>query len=118
MTESKFIVFEGIDGSGTSTQSKALVQNLVERGMPTIHTWEPTDRPIGRLLRQMLSGELTSSDSPEQDRHLLALLFAADRHDHLWNNKDGIKKELAQGKHVVCARYVLSSLAYEGEESS
>ncbi|MFT7616911.1 MAG: dTMP kinase [Planctomycetota bacterium] len=118
MTSSaKFIVFEGIDGSGTSTQSKALVRNFQSSGQKCQHTWEPTDRPIGKLLRQLLSGEQTSSGSAEHDRHLLALLFAADRQDHLWNQEDGIQKVLSNGSHVVCARYVLSSLAYEGEGS-
>lgn len=118
MTNStKFIVFEGIDGSGTSTQSLALVRNLQASGHDCQHTWEPTDRPVGKLLRQMLSGELKSSGSAEHDRHLFALLFAADRQDHLWNEETGIQKTLASGSHVVCARYVLSSMAYEGEGS-
>ncbi len=117
MTKGKFIVFEGIDGSGTSTQSKALNRNLREGGSPSIHTWEPSDRPVGQLIRQMLSGEITSSGDHKHDRHLFALLFAADRQDHLWHQEGGIQRTLAQGTHVVCARYVLSSLAYEGEGS-
>ena len=115
VSEAKFIVFEGIDGSGTSTQSRALAAELEKSGARVHHTWEPSTRPVGLLLRQMLSGALTSSRDPDRDRHLFALLFAADRHDHLWNEDNGICALLSRGHHVVCARYVLSSLAYEGD---
>ena len=111
----RFIVVEGIDGSGTTTQARALVRALEARGEPAEFDCEPTDRPVGRVLRDLLSGSLESADDETSDRRLFAYLFAADRHDHLENAESGIKRRLAAGINVVCARYVLSSLAYEGE---
>lgn len=112
---SKFVVIEGIDGSGTSTQARALARALEERGERVWSTWEPTDRPIGLLLRDFLGGRLTSAGDAARDRRLLAMLFAADRHDHLHRAGEGILDRRARGEQVVCARYLLSSLAYEGE---
>ncbi len=114
---SKFVVIEGIDGSGTSTQTRALTAALKGRGEDAWLTWEPTDRPIGKLLRELLSGRMTSAGDARKDRRLFAMLFAADRHDHVHERDEGITARLARGEHVICARYVLSSLAYEGESS-
>lgn len=101
----KFIVLEGLDGAGTTTQVRLLERRLSEFG-PVWTTWEPSERPAGRLIRRILAGEETS------DPRALALLFAADRLDHLYG-PDGILERLRQGVHVICDRYYLSSLAYQ-----
>jgi dTMP kinase len=76
---------------------------------PTPHwvTAEPTSRPEGALVRRILKGELPAEPGT------LAYLFAADRHEHLYG-KEGILENIAKGSVVVCDRYVLSSLAYQG----
>ncbi len=111
----RFIVFEGIDGAGTTTQMERLVSWLRRRGELAEPTAEPTTGPIGTLIRQILGGRLVSKPSGAEaqgvDRATIALLFAADRIDHLQNE---IEPHLAAGRHVVCDRYVLSSMAYQG----
>lgn len=108
-----FIVFEGLDGSGTSTQSRMLLDHLrTVRGEPAHLTSEPSTGPIGQMIRSALSGRLAfSTDEAVYDQQL-AYLFAADRHDHLWNDTDGVMRLLARGEHVVCTRYFFSSYAY------
>lgn len=108
-----FIVFEGLDGSGTSTQSRMLCDHLrTVRGERVQLTAEPSGGPIGHTIRSALSGRLRfSADEAVYDRQL-AHLFAADRHDHLWNDTDGIMRLLGRGEHVVCTRYFFSSYAY------
>jgi len=114
----RFIVLEGIDGSGTTTQLKNVTEWLEKRGELVHATREPTDGPMGLMLRQVLRGRLVSTpwtaghDHKPQplDSGAVALLFAADRLDHLQNE---IIPHLDAGRHVVCDRYVLSSLAYQ-----
>lgn len=102
----RFIVLEGIDGSGTTTQAARLAAALREAGHAVVSTREPSDGPIGVLIRQALTRRLAGLS----DR-MLALLFAADRLDHL---ASVVEPALAEGKVVVSDRYVLSSLAYQG----
>jgi dTMP kinase len=114
-----FIVLEGIDGSGSTTQGDRLTVHLQRRGYPTVFTHEPTGGPAGMLIRLALEGRLTGSGRPaldpgpknELDPETMALLYAADRVDHL---RTKVEPALASGRHVVCDRYVLSSLAYQG----
>ncbi|NOZ00603.1 MAG: dTMP kinase, partial [Deltaproteobacteria bacterium] len=89
MERGLFLVFEGIDGAGTTTQSRRLAQRLLaERpDLRVLVTAEPTDRPVGGMIRDVLGGRLagvgpTGDDAPF-DRVALALLFAADRLDHV-----------------------------------
>ena len=105
-TAGRFIVLEGIDGSGTTTQAARLAVSLRDSGYEVVSTREPSDGPIGVLLRQALTRRLSGLS----DR-TLALLFAADRLDHL---ASVVEPALAEGKVVVSDRYVLSSLAYQG----
>jgi dTMP kinase len=105
-TAGRFIVLEGIDGSGTTTQAARLVAALRAAGHAVVGTREPSDGPIGVVLRQALTRRLVGLS----DR-TLALLFAADRLDHL---ASVVEPALAEGKLVVSDRYVLSSLAYQG----
>lgn len=104
-TTGRFIVFEGIDGAGTTTQLARLLRRLGEDGIAAHGTAEPTTGPVGRLLRRLLAGEEAPFDPMG-----MALLFAADRRDHLARE---ILPHLAAGRHVLCDRYVLSSLVYQ-----
>jgi dTMP kinase len=106
-----FAVFEGCDGSGTSTQLGMLKEFLgsLEGGVfpPFYPTFEPTDGPIGRIIRSGLKGHAPLV--PET----AAFLFAADRSEHLYG-PEGVAKRCAQGELVVSDRYVPSSLVYQG----
>lgn len=102
-----FLAFEGIDGSGKSTQIELLRQRLAEETIPCVFTREPTDGAIGRLLRRILTGEERS------DPRVVPLVFAADRVDHLLNGEHGILRELERGVSVVTDRYYFSSYAYQ-----
>jgi dTMP kinase len=108
----RFIVLEGIDGSGTTTQCRALVALLSEAGITARFTCEPSTGRLGGLLRQVLSG---ASDDVSRDWDCMALLFAADRLDHVARE---VRPALAQGITVICDRYDLSSLAYQSATST
>jgi dTMP kinase len=107
----RFLVIEGIDGAGTTTQAKLLGERLKAGGRKVHVTAEPSGGPVGALLRQILSGRLRGK-APEGafDAEALALLFAADRIDHA---RTEILPALAAGIDVVSDRYTLSSLAYQ-----
>jgi dTMP kinase len=108
----KFIVLEGLDGAGTTTQAARLHETLSSRGMIGHLTREPTDGPVGRLIRAALSGELAPDDSGEGTllpENVLCLLFAADRIHH----SGEIERYLSAGTHVISDRYVHSSIAYQ-----
>lgn len=104
----KFIVFEGTDGSGKSTQMKQLGKYLKGRGIACSLTHEPTDSPFGGILRACLTGRI------DTDERAIAALFAADRLDHITNGVNGILRQLDAGITVLCDRYYFSSLAYNG----
>lgn len=110
----KLIVLEGIDGAGTTTQLGAVVAFLGSLGQRAVATREPSQGPIGRLLREALLGRLHMPDGSTMDGRTMALLFAADRVDHLQRE---IEPHLSQGISVVSDRYLLSSLAYQAEET-
>ena len=103
-----FFALEGIDGSGKSTQLALLARRLEEAGIPCLTTCEPTDRPIGRLLRQVLTGQVKC------DSRVVAPLFAADRLDHLLNGENGLCQAVESGVTVLTDRYYFSSYAYQG----
>lgn len=109
MARGRFIVFEGLDGAGTSTQIELLAAHLRSRGMDAAVTREPTDGAAGRLIRQVLRKEL------DLDAAALALLFAADRIDHL-ESPTGVKAGLEAGHWLLSDRYVLSSVAYQAAD--
>lgn len=104
----RFIVVEGADGVGTTTQTKALAAALSRTGEAHA-TAEPSSRPIGKLIRATLAARARVVD--DHFHRALALLFAADRLDHVAGE---IEPLLAQGVHVVSDRYLLSSLVYQG----
>jgi len=98
----RFVVFEGIDGSGKSTQARMLAQRLEQKGIPVLLTAEPSDGPVGAVIRS-----LTSRPDPEEE----ARLFTEDRRDHV---QRVIVPALNAGRIVICDRYVYSSAAYQG----
>ena len=103
-----FIALEGIDGSGKSTQARHLATSLKGSGFHVYPTFEPTDGPIGCLIRNIFSGRI------EADHRTIAGLFVADRLDHLLNKTNGIIGKLEGGISVVTDRYYFSSFAYQG----
>ncbi len=105
----QFLVFEGIDGSGKTTQVQKVYQRLKDLGRDVTATFEPTNGPIGSLIRQMLSGRMPA------DQRTIASLFAADRTDHLVHPETGIRKLMDEGKTIVCDRYYFSSYAYHAQ---
>jgi dTMP kinase len=104
-----FIVFEGGDGTGTSTQLNLLREKAAAPGRERrlVLTCEPTDGPLGQIIRRVLGGEL------ELTRETLAFLFAADRREHLYG-QGGVSALCREGAIVVSDRYVPSSLVYQG----
>lgn len=108
----KFIVFEAIDGSGTSTQARLLHDYLFKAGYKVYLTEEPSPGPMGNLIRLSLTRRLRITGDKKLDDRQLALLFAADRHDHLYNEVDGVMKKVDEGWIVVCTRYLMSSMVY------
>lgn len=105
MGRGRFIALEGIDGSGTTTQRGALATALRARGHVVLETNEPSSGSIGRLARERLA-----QDATPIDRGALALLFAADRLDHV---RTEIEPALADGQVVLTDRYVMSSWVYQ-----
>jgi dTMP kinase len=103
-TETKpcFIVFEGIDGAGKSTQAKLLARRLSDLGIPVLLTAEPSDGPAGQIIRSLT----TRLEAEEEAR-----LFTEDRRDHV---DRVILPSLAEERTVICDRYVYSSVAYQG----
>jgi dTMP kinase len=108
-----FIVVEGIDGAGTTTHARLLAKSLKSPTRDVVLTCEPTNGPVGGLIRQILQRRLFVADATGPRGFAwstLALLFAADRLDHL---DSVVLPALADGSVVVSDRYVLSSLAYQ-----
>ena len=106
--EGKFIVFEGLDGSGKTTQIQLLEQHLQQMGHAVDVTAEPTVSALGGMIRDALC-DFTHRSSGE-----IAALFMADRVQHNMNPVWGIRKLLSQGRTVLCDRYYYSSMAYQG----
>lgn len=98
-----FIVFEGCEGVGKSTQLRFLKEYLEKVGRPAVFTREPGGTPLAEEIRQLI---LTKPMSAETE----AALFAAARCDHIDNL---ILPSLREGKLVICDRYIDSSLAYQ-----
>jgi len=107
MKKNFFIAFEGIDGSGKSTQVKLLAEKLEKAGLKVHTTFEPTESPMGKLIRDVFNHRM------EADHRTIAALFVADRLDHLLNKTNGILKMLDEGYTVITDRYYLSSYAYQ-----
>lgn len=109
--EARFIVFEGLDGAGTTTQAAKLQALFTRKGAPSFLTNEPTSDPIGTFIRRLLTGTERAADgSPYRpSEKVMGLLFGADRLAH----SAVIESRRHAGEHVVCDRYVFSSMAYQ-----
>jgi dTMP kinase len=107
-----FIVFEGIDGSGTSTQATLLKDYFINRGERAVLSSEPSSGPIGNLIREIMKGRVILTKDSKRFDEQMAYLFAADRQDHLYNDIDGVFKLIDNGFNVISTRYYFSSLAY------
>lgn len=101
-----FIVFEGIDGSGKSTQVRRLADNFRRQGVHVRTTAEPTASPVGSLIRNAFAHRVNLDDET------IAALFVADRLDHVINGQDGMLLSISDGVTVISDRYHLSSHAY------
>ena len=102
----KFITFEGCDGCGKSTQLKMLSNYLTDKGIPHVFTREPGGGKISEAIREIL----LNGKNAEMTDECEALLYSAARVQHL---HDKVAPALAEGKLVICDRYVDSSLAYQ-----
>ncbi|MEA5510803.1 dTMP kinase [Crocosphaera sp. UHCC 0190] len=108
-----FIVLEGIDKAGKSTQAELLKTYLINQGNSAIISSEPTDGVIGKLIREAMQSQSISIKKQAKFDEQMAYLFAADRHYHLYNDVDGVYKLIQQdNSHVIATRYYFSSLAY------
>ena len=114
MIEGHFIALEGIDGAGTTTQAARLTTALLRKGLAARSTREPSDGPIGAMIRQALAGRVVvpgPNGAGAPGWSTLALLFAADRLDHL---QAEVVPNLLDGVSVITDRYDASSIAYQG----
>jgi len=102
-----FIVLEGLDGSGTTTQAALLEERFREEGSECVRTCEPTESFIGKAVRAVLRKERDVAPGT------LAKLFSVDRHNHLYHPGEGIIAHSEAGKWVISDRYLFSSLAYQ-----
>lgn len=107
MKKNLFIAFEGIDGSGKSTQVKLLKEKLEAAGHKVYTTCEPTDAPPGKMIRDIFNHRI------DGDHRTIAALFVADRLHHILNKTDGMLKMLEDGYTVITDRYYFSSYAYQ-----
>ena len=107
MAAGKFIAIEGTDGSGISTQAALLRDWMIQQELEVLLTKEPTAGPIGMVIRQALTKRIKFASE-----EIMALLFAADRLDHQFNDIDDL---INDSVHVISDRYYLSSLAYQSE---
>ena len=106
----RLIVLEGLDGAGTTTQAHRLVAQLTREGRAAHVTREPSDGPVGKLIREMLGGSHAIAGQ-KLSQGTFGLLFAADRMDHLQRE---VEPAIARGDTVVSDRWYHSSLAYQG----
>jgi dTMP kinase len=106
-----FLVLEGLDGAGTTTQLKLADERLAGEGFPHFSTFEPTDGATGQMIRKILKGEEKTTP------WTVALLFSADRWEHIFHTESGIKAHHERGEIIVCDRYLFSSLAYQSIEN-
>lgn len=107
MKRGLFIVFEGPDGAGSSTQTRLLVEKFNKSGSKAVGTKNPTNNVIGGIIRTILKKQF------EVDMKTFALLFSADRAYHLHKEVEPL---INDGVNVVCDRYILSTLAFQSTE--
>jgi dTMP kinase len=110
-SSAKYIVLEGLDGAGKTTQIELLKDWLIENNVDVVLTKEPSTGPIGKLARQFMQEHTSIS------QNTLALLFAADSLHHQ-DNSDGILSQLQKGKYILSDRNYLSTYAYQMPDSN
>ncbi len=103
----KFIVFEGLDGAGKTTQIKLLAEKIRREGSEVFVTAEPTGFETGREIREVLAGKIRKNPFE------LAAMFVLDRITHN-SAPGGISDMLESGTDIICDRYYYSNLAYQG----
>ena len=111
MNQGKFIVFEGIDGSGKTTQARMLAEYLEKNGRKPSLTAEPTTLPTGLALREALGGKIKRTECQ------MAVMFVDDRIAHNVHPTEGIAALLDSGVDVISDRYYYSTLAYQGQST-
>ncbi|AMC35407.1 dTMP kinase [Janthinobacterium sp. B9-8] len=114
----QFIVFEGLDGSGTSTQASMLEKAYLTSGYKVMLTSEPSSGPVGNMIRQAFKGRVKFQENAQHFDHQMAYLFSADRFDHLYNDTDGVTQMMSRGFSVISTRYYFSSFAYHCTQDS
>jgi dTMP kinase len=107
--EPLFIVFEGIDGSGKSTQINLLKQEFENRGLEVLVESEPTDNPVGGMIQNVMTGKITLA------KESIAALFLADRLEHIINPVNGLNQKLKNGYNIIASRYYFSSYAFQSD---
>ena len=114
----KFIVIEGVDGAGKTTQINKLAENLTALGIKVFVTSEPTCKAqhhaptaVGCIIADVLLGKIQMTSAG------MAALFLADRILHNTDSENGIKAALERGEWVICDRYYYSSFAYQGKDT-
>ena len=106
MPRGRLIVFEGVDGSGTTTQAARLHEKFATKEIASYLTAQPSERPTGKMIREILGGRLIK----DPGFATMSLLFAADRQDQ---QDADILPRLYRGENVICDRYVHSSVIYQ-----
>lgn len=112
MEKGKFIVFEGVDGAGKTTQLQLLSKRLLAAGYQLHLTKEPTDGPVGSIVRNVLNKRVLL------DEKTMAALYLADRLDHIQKEQQGMLHYQLEGQTVISDRYYLSSYAYHSAHVS
>lgn len=107
----RFIVLEGIDGAGKTTQAELLREHLEKQGRKVWRTAEPTSFASGVALREALGGKVKKSECE------MAVMFVCDRIAHNIHPTDGIEAVLESGQDIICDRYYYSTLAYQGQST-
>ena len=104
-----FIVFEGIDRSGKSTQINLLKEKIEKHGPEVIIESEPTNSPVGKMIQEVMTGKITLANES------LAALFLADRLEHISNPINGLNQKLKNGYNIISSRYYFSSYAFQSD---
>ena len=107
----RFIVLEGIDGAGKTTQAEQLMAHLTAKGRSVHRTAEPTSLPTGVALREALGGKVKKTECE------MATMFVLDRIAHNTHPTEGLNAILEAGQDIICDRYYYSTLAYQGHST-
>ena len=106
----KLIVIEGVDGAGTTTQSGYIYNRLKEQGYKVHKTAQPSSFEPGKFIREILQKKIMNTKGKNPGSKVMSLLFAADR---AYQQDEEIIPMLQNGTHVICDRYVHSSVIYQ-----